>query len=524
MGILDFKRVPDKALPERLSEGELNATIASAIETESTSPAGTIATAIQDAIDATPAQAVISPLSSVETPSEILARFLDYKGSGFIRGAIAGDSVVNDGGDPPRKILQRLGELTPTGVGMTDKQWSTSTNAYGSNIVVKAATATPSTGGTVLTDNFNRTAAELVGSTTSAGQVWGGTAGSWSANGTVATPAGVGSLSFNAASKDVTLTAAISLVTTNTGAQTILQVCASSTAASLGDNMVFAQLAVSTTGIPNFSVYKRIGGVNTQISSTNYSTGLTTNTATAQTATVKLQIAIQQVTATITVNGTDTVISGTIAEGDVPLIGMMSGVKAGAPDGRIKLDNFIIDTPFTPGTTNGVEFWNAAVPGTSIDYQTARVATMYPAGTTFDFLFMCGGHNNGTQTAEDFIADVDEFVTAFRAIHPNTPIIISSENPQFAPSLTIVAHARRQAALRAYAMENGHEYLPAFEAFSNEANGGVGYVQSDGIHPTVSVPTISLNWSGATLWAAVWLNIINARRRVGTVAPITGLP
>ncbi|NWL32992.1 hypothetical protein [Paenarthrobacter nitroguajacolicus] len=26
MGILDFHRVPDKALPERLSEGELNAT------------------------------------------------------------------------------------------------------------------------------------------------------------------------------------------------------------------------------------------------------------------------------------------------------------------------------------------------------------------------------------------------------------------------------------------------------------------------------------------------------------------
>lgn len=26
MGILDFRRVPDKALPERLSEGELNAT------------------------------------------------------------------------------------------------------------------------------------------------------------------------------------------------------------------------------------------------------------------------------------------------------------------------------------------------------------------------------------------------------------------------------------------------------------------------------------------------------------------
>ncbi|WP_104116977.1 SGNH/GDSL hydrolase family protein [Arthrobacter sp. B1805] len=487
--------------------------------------ATTPGTQFNAALSATIAEAVpVRPLIPARTPCESLAQVVDFA-SGFHRMAIAGDSTWNDGGDPPRKVLARIAEITPASVGSQEQQWSTSTNAYGSPIVVKAGSATPDTGGTVLSDNFNRTAAELVGSATSGGQTWAGNStGSWSSNGTVATPAGVGALSFNAAAKDVTLTLPFTVVTTNTGTQTILQLHASSTGLSLGDNDVFAQIAVTSTGLFGFSLWKRIGGVSAQIGSTSYATGITSNTAAAQAATLKLQIAIQQVTATITFNGTDTVLSGTITETDVPKIGTISGVKAGAADGRIKLDSITMETPFTAGVATRIEFWNAAVPGTKLTYQHERLATMFPTGTAFDSLLVTGGHNNGTQTAAEFIAEVDAFITAFKAAHPDTLIVISSQNPQYAPSTTVEAHARRQVALRDYAMSKGYEYIPVFEAWRNQPDGGVQYIQSDGIHPTVSSPTISLGWSGSTLTASVWLSIINSRRQVGTVPAITSLP
>lgn len=354
--------------------------------------------------------------------------------------------------------------------------------------------------------------------------MWGGTAGSWSSNGTVATPAGVGALSFNTTSKDVTITVPFTVVTTNTGGQTQLQIHASSPGAPLGDNDVFVQLALSTTGLFNASLWKRIGAVATQFGSTNFSTGITSNTAATQTASVKLQVAIQQVTATITVNGTDVVLTGTLAEADVPKIGTYTGVKGAAPDGRFKVDAVTIGTPFTAGTVSGLEFWNAAVPGTEITYQQARISTMFPSGTYFDALLVTGGHNNGTQTPAQFTAAIDVFLSEYEAAHPESLIVVASQNPQYAPSTTIEAHARRQGALRDYAMSKGYEYIPVFERWVNQPNGGTQYIQPDGIQPTVSTPTISLGWSDSSLSAAAWLTILNSRRQVGTVPAIIGLP
>jgi lysophospholipase L1-like esterase len=189
------------------------------------------------------------------------------------------------------------------------------------------------------------------------------------------------------------------------------------------------------------------------------------------------------------------------------------------------VDSVTIATPFTPGAYTGLEVWNAAVGGTTLTHQKDRLATMYPAGTAFDWLLVTGGHNNGTQEPATFITEVDAFVTAFKAAHPETLIVVSSQNPQFAPATTVTAHARRQAALRDYAMAKGYEYLPVFEAFTNQPDGGASLVNpADGVHPTVATTTDVTTWCGNLLWAAVWLGAIKSRRRVGATPPITGLP
>ncbi|WP_104117864.1 SGNH/GDSL hydrolase family protein [Arthrobacter sp. B1805] len=443
---------------------------------------------------------------------------------------MAGDSTLNDGNAPPRKALLRLGQLTQSGVGMQDQQWSTSTNAYAAPTVVKSGTTTPSVGGTVLTDNFNRVAAELVGSTTSGGQVWAGATGGWSSDGTVTTAnSGISSLGFHCGTKSITSTAQYNIVTTSPAASSQARLAVGTTQANFagGGSYVWAQLLLSTAGALSVSVWKRISGTpQTELISKTPVTGVTSNTATIQPITLKLDIAIQAVTLTMTVNGANQVLTTSVTEADTGILGTFSGVAMPAnASGSFKLDNITMATRFTAGTYTGLEIWNAAVGGTGLSYQKDRLATMYPTATKFDWLLVSGGHNFGTQTPEAFIADVDAFITAFRAAHPETLIVVSSQNPQLAPATTITAHARRQAALRDYAMGKGFEYLPVFEAFTNQPDGGASLVNpADSIHPTVSTTTDITTWCGNLLWTAVWLNVIASRRQTVVIAPITALP
>lgn len=487
-------------------------------------------TEVNTALTATIADAVPArPLPSIATPCELQARFLDF-GGGFMRGAVAGDSTVNDGNDPVRKFLIRLGQLTPAGVGMKERLWSTGSSTYATDVDVKAGTTTASVGGTVLTDNFNRTAAELVGSTTSGGQVWAGTAGGWSSDGSTASASsGAAVLGFDTGSKTHTHKATLKVVTSAQAAQSQARVVACSTRPDInaGGNYVWALLNLTTTGILQIALWKRIAGVQTEIAATVTVSGITGASATPQTLIVSLDVAIQQVKCTVTVGGVDQGLNATVTESDAGALGThVNLVMPANTYGAFKVDSAEAATPYTPGVYTGMEVWNAAVGGTNLTYQQARIATMYPSGTHFDWLLVTNGHNGGGQSPEAFIAEVDGFITAFKAAHPETLILISSQNPQFAPATTIEAHARRQAALRDYAMEKGYEYLPVFEAFRNQPDGGASLVNpADGIHPTVGVNTSDITtWCGNLLWTAVWLKVIESRRQTGVVPAITALP
>lgn len=476
--------------------------------------------------------------TDASTPCEILARLIDF-GSGVQRGAIAGDSIVKDGNDPPRKLLLRLAQLTSSALGLSEQNWNTTTSAYNTPVVVRAGTGSGGgSGGTVLADDFNRTAAELVGSTTSGGQTWAGSAGAWSANGSVATAnSTTAGLGFNTGSKAMTSTTVCNLVTTAPAASSQLRFAVGATQANFpaGGSYVWAQITVDTAGTAQISIWKRISGTNTQLVGNTSITGVTGNTEGVQPVTVKLDIAIQALTLTLTVGGVDQVITASVTqseviaasvtESDKGILGTFAGLAIPAnASGTFAIDSVNVAVPQVTGTPgSSLEIWNGAVGGTTLAHQRDRIATMYPSGTKFDWILVTGGHNHGTQEPADFLAVVDSFVTAFKAAHPETKILISSQNPQFAPASTITAHARRQQALRGYALEHGYEYLPVFEAFTAQSGGGASLVLStDGIHPTTSTATDITTWNGSMLWAAVWMSTINSYR--ATDIPLTSLP
>ncbi|WP_422757268.1 SGNH/GDSL hydrolase family protein [Paenarthrobacter sp. C1] len=443
---------------------------------------------------------------------------------------------MNDSNDPPRKFLLRIGQITPATYGTYEKQFDATVQAYKAMETIKAGSSIGGTGGVIMTDTFNRTASELVGSTSSGGQVWDGDSGGfWTADGSVAHSLnGPRNLAVNALTPNATITGTVDLVTSASGFSPNMRFYVGSNGKTTATSTthLFAQLAVSTTGVGNLSVYKRINNVLTQLGTTDFSTGIPGTSATPQKATVKVELAIQNLTVTLTPDGgTPKVYTSTITEADYAALGTWAMVStANNTADAARLDSITIETPYTPPILSGIEVWNGAVGGTNLTYQKDRLELLYPAATKFDILFVTGGHNKGTATPASFITEVDGFVAAFKVAHPETKIVISSQNPQKAPATTGVAHAARQSALRAYAMDKGYEYLPVFEAFTAQEDKGLSLIiDTDGIHakypgyPVANAGLTSLAWSGSVLWASVWLDAINARR-ITNFRPMTALP
>lgn len=146
-----------------------------------------------------------------------------------------------------------------------------------------------------------------------------------------------------------------------------------------------------------------------------------------------------------------------------------------------------------PSPLGWATVYNAAVAGSTIAYQQARLAAMYPVQP--DVVFIHHGHNyaSGSTTPNQFLVAVDGFLAELFAIWEPCPVVISSQNPEFVATgvdaARVTRHLAIQSAIRSGARERGWGYLPVFEAFSALADGGKSNVQADGIHPVIGTGT-----------------------------------
>lgn len=149
----------------------------------------------------------------------------------------------------------------------------------------------------------------------------------------------------------------------------------------------------------------------------------------------------------------------------------------------------------------GVEVLNAAVAGSRLSLHAQHLAAMFPDGP-IDLLVCASGHNYGMGEPAPFIAELGGFIRAYLDAHPESAVVLSSQNPQYEPAVAVEQHKARQAAVRRLAASQGWGYVPTFEAFANHADGH-SLIGPDGVHP---LPT------GADFWAQVWQDEIDARR------------
>lgn len=452
---------------------------------------------------------------------DVMATSFDYgKDLTF---AIASDSTSNDPGDWPTVWLYKMAAKYPN-LKVVRRPWNDSTQSYDADVIIQAGTKSPDLGGVIVNDTFSRTVADVMGSTPDQGPVWlGYGAGTYRADGTflIGDASKIGALGVDCKQKNGTVTAVLQIQALATAYSQQQRFYLGSEAVGLNQSHFFVYLAISTSGAVSIGVYKRIGGAVTFTSSFTpadmTAMGITSATSTLQNVTLKLDINIQNVTVTATgPNGVSKTITHTMSESDYAAIGNYGGIANALanPSPNIKVDSFKIDTPFKAGTAQTLLGVISAMGGGTIDYQQSRLATMYPAVTPIDVMIISHGHNYSNMLPDAFTAKVKSFIDAYGGTHPESTFLISSQNKEQSPFSFREYHKDRNAALRKWARANKLAYLPAWEEFSKQADGGVSWVLSDGVHPTTTVAgTITGNY-GSILWADVLKREVENRQFV----------
>lgn len=475
---------------------------------------GTTYTTLQDRLNSSDAQLAKRPtqkqVASISSGglADKIATVADFA-SGEVVVAVASDSTANDGNDWVFSWLRLLAATLPSNVGVKHIPWDNTNQVWKSASIIKEGATIPASGGVIIDDTFTRTG-ETVGSTSDNGKVWTGTTGIWTMDGDSVSSNGSGALSYNVGSKSAKATVEFDVKTATTAIHEGRVYIGSSFTGMPGDG-VWAQFSISTTGIPNLALWKRINGVNTNLVTADYSLPLTANTATLQKVTLTIEVSIQQVSMSITTNTGTKSYNASITESDYNYLGNYVTLT-GFNQLLYAVLSTKFETPYTPEQYTGITVYNGAVAGTKLDYQLARVNTMFPSNIKLDGLLVAGGHNYASDTPEAFLSAFDTFIQSFLTNHPNALIAVSSQNPQFSPSATIIAHAIRQAAVRSYAKEKQYDYIPAFEAFKKQSDSGASLVLADGVHPSTPPIGTTPDGYGSVLWAKTWQNIIDLHR------------
>lgn len=342
----------------------------------------------------------------------------------------------------------------------------------------------------VLNDTFDNRTGALVGSKPAAGGTWTG-ADVWTVSaGKVAPNAsalGAPSTAVHSAIPRVagTLTVA-GAITTNKQATTTQRYFFGFDGATNG---LASYFSVSAAGSPSLGVYARTpsGGVRTL--GTLDVSAIPVNSATATPYTLK--ITVTGLTVTVALTASSRTVTGswilTQAEADVLAGYQRAGLQIAAGDAS--------DWPIDSITV----------------VQDVETTTGTAGGATFDVLVIAGGHNYAGVDPDTFKTKVSGFVDAYAAKHPESRILVSSQNPETPPASGIVPHALRQVAIRDLARERAWSYVGAFERFAARPDGGASLIL-DGIHPTTyDYGDATADTYGGNVWAQVALEALVSR-------------
>lgn len=454
-------------------------------------------------------KAAPTPISVKGSPLEML-RTLKGIGDGQVRVGVISDSTANDSTDWVRVWMQKWGSTLPSRVNRTYAAWNDTTGAWGASTVDNAGQAPAP--GVVVADSFTRFG-EVVGSTPDgSGPAWAGQTGYWTATGSQAVnTTGFASLNANLGSGDQIATVNLTINTAAPSAAQSFRVYLGAGGAGTG---LYVILSLSTAGVLTMQIFKNLqgGSGNAALTSATPVAGVSAG-QTGVALKLSMTTQIQNVSVTATIGAQTTTLTGQISEAEVFQRGYMAYVSGGAAGTYFAaIDDVTLKTPAAdnPPPTPTLTVWNGAKPGAGLTWWNAAKRAQVFGGKTLDVIVISLGHNQQTQAPADFVSAVSSMVSAIATEHPEASILISSQNPQQTPATGVAAHRARQAALRVWARSQGYDYVPAFEAFAAQADGGKSLVTTDGVHPTTPASGVTDGSYGSVLWADTMTQTIEA--------------
>lgn len=445
---------------------------------------------IRTALSATIAEAIEAAGGGLKDTGETVASRLALR-SGDIRIGIAGDSTGNASNEHFDLLVGKMAAFD-TNRRVEILSWLDGSQAYASPTVVQAGGAV----GVIFRDTFTRTAADLTGTTPDIGAVWQAGAaatGDWSVDGADAVKTsdatvGVMNVNLGRVITDHTLTASFGMTTENTGSGYYIRFYPCYVDDS---NHLIVAIAISSSGATTLQLSKRVAGTLSVIDSTT-SSGFTNATAGLQEGSVTFTRSGASVTAVWTTPGGTKTLTGTLAGGDVTALAASTNFGLSASRAGIKVH--AIELQAASAVDRTLWSYNASRAGSILTYQQDRLALMYPQ--PLDLLVICSSHNYASNITPALYEDaLDSFIAAFREVQPTAAIVISSQNPRFAPATGVAAHQARLASLRSYCARNGYGYIPVGEAFLGRPD-WQGLIETDGVHPTVGTGSGSEFWAG----------------------------
>ena len=480
-------KIQDAHLPSRLSESEL----VSLIQRESSGGGTSKPTA--------------------ESGLEMLAMKLAFGGAGQHTVAVVADSTMNDSNDPLR-IFDRMysAELSDT-VRHVYHNWYTAENGW-RHTINSEGDITPAHDGVIVEDNFNRVEAELYGSTPDVGAPWAGRTGAWSSDGSVArSSGGSGALTVDTNTKNMRIDARLHITAESDVAQSI-RFCLGSTT-QIAQNGYMVSLNLTNAGGFLIYPYTVFEGTSTRIGDQITGTGLGLLPGSSGIVDLIIEIDIQNVKVTATgPNGIPVESVGLLTEGQYGSLGTWAGLHSISDVASgFAVDSMKITTAPQPPVGDTLDVWNGAIAGGRWStFNDTKLDQMF-GGLHVDVLMLSMGHNNGSQSGPDFVAETEAWIDLWMSHHPETQAIVwISQNPQFPPATGVSTHRGRQLAMRVAAKQKW-EYVAGYEAFSSRPDGGQSMVGADGIHPTTPGGGSMDGDYGAVLMAETILGAVHAR-------------
>ena len=253
-------------------------------------------------------------------------------------------------------------------------------------------------------------------------------------------------------------------------------------------NRLILRIGISTSGVQTWKLQTVIASTVTDLVS-GVGSPFTPNAVNTFDSYIEIDgTAVSAKVGALTVTGTLTAPQASAIGSDGRHTILLAG--AGWTVRRVWAEKYAATSP-----TQRFTLYNGSRAGSTAQYAIDRLESLYPADVKIHVLLLSHGQNYAGVSDDAYIAALEEFLAAYRALHPESGIVVCSQNPRYAPQAQVsqAAQMQRCTRLRGWAARNGYGYLPVMEKYLAQADRGQSWVQSDGLHPKTAAHTADPN-------------------------------